>query len=82
MKEKSGSGNHNRNKKKKEKDYGYDAVPLRWPCDLYGVTLPFKEHGQGQVLKVHRSIFTRYWSQENVEAPAVLRFQFRAVLSS
>lgn len=43
-------------------------------------TVPFKED-VGQVLKIHKSIFTRYWTQENVEASAVLRFQFRAELT-
>ena len=69
--------------KKMRKDANdLNLVPLRWPCNLYGVTVPFDfEKKSHESLKVHHKIFTRYWTQENVESSAILRFQFSVHLS-
>ena len=79
IKEKDKS-NHNNNKNKKDEN-AVSTVPLRWPCKLYGVTVPFNyEEREQQVLKVHHSVFTNYWISENSQSSAVLRFQFKAVV--
>eukprot|EP01083_Nonionella_stella_P293154 996938_1 len=80
-KEKNNS-NKNKNKdKENEKMESIERVPLRWPSDLYGITVPFNyEKRMHQMLRVHHSMFTKYWAQPNANSSAVLRFQFQAVL--
>lgn len=58
-----------------------NIVPLRWPCNLYNISVPFNfEKKNHEILKVHNKIFTKYWMQENTESCAILRFQFAAHL--
>merc|ERR1711933_336831 len=56
VKEQSNSSNHNYKKGKSEKEDAVSTIPLRWPCKLYGVSVPFDyEEREHQVLKVHHS---------------------------
>eukprot|EP01084_Bolivina_argentea_P212956 361864_1 len=57
--------NKNNDNKKDKDENNNNNIPLRWPCDLYPIQIPFNyEIKMKQILKIHHSIFTKYWTKQ------------------